>query len=91
MPPDNSFRIDGKKEWSFGPTSADVGKWTDWVFHVNWNFNVGGGGYLQVWKDGVLVVDTTGPNCYSERRSTTMKSRSRGPVQATRTWHHLSA
>jgi hypothetical protein len=46
-----------------GPVEG--GKWHDWVVHVKWSATLGEG-LLQVWKNGVKVVDITGPNCYND-------------------------
>jgi len=41
----------------------EKGKWTDFVFHVKWNY--GTGGLIEVWKNGVKVCTKTGKNIYS--------------------------
>ena len=43
---------------------VDYGTWTDWVFRIKWSY--GNDGVLQVWKNGELVVDRTGPNTYND-------------------------
>lgn len=48
-------------------TNIDLGtyepnKWTDWVFHIKWSYE--DDGLLQIWKNGVLVLDRKGPNTY---------------------------
>jgi len=48
------------------PLGADIGKWTDWVIHVKWSYQ--SDGFLQLWRDGVQVVDRTGPNCSNDER-----------------------
>lgn len=40
------------------------GVWTDWVFHVRWDY--GDAGLLQVWKNGHKVVEEHGPNAYND-------------------------
>lgn len=60
--PGNVFDIDGVKAWELGP--YDKNRWTDWVFHIKWSFRADG--ILQVWKNGVLVVDYQGPNTYND-------------------------
>ncbi len=45
-----------------GPQSTD--KWTDWVFRIKWAYD--DSGILQVWKNGVLVVNRNGPNTYND-------------------------
>jgi hypothetical protein len=42
------------------------GAWTDWVVHVKWSPK--SDGVLQVWKDGRLVVNKTGPNTYNDKQ-----------------------
>ncbi len=55
---------DGSRSYDLGPYERN--KWTDWVFHIRWSY--GNDGLLQVWKDGELVVNKTGPNCYNDQR-----------------------
>jgi hypothetical protein len=40
------------------------GAWTDWVIHAKWSYQ--SDGRLEIWRDGVKVVDRTGPNSYNE-------------------------
>lgn len=42
----------------------EKGRWVDWSFHVRWSDHAPGS--LQVRKDGVLVLDRTGPNTYDD-------------------------
>jgi hypothetical protein len=44
--------------------SYSVGQWTDFVIHIIWNYD--NNGLTQIWKDGVLVVDRSGGNCYND-------------------------
>jgi len=37
----------------------EVGKWTDFVVHVYFDYD--NDGYLQIWKDGILIEDYSGP------------------------------
>lgn len=53
----------GKREFDLGP--YQTGTWTDWVVHVRWSHM--DDGVLQIWKNGELVVDVTGPNCFNDR------------------------
>lgn len=48
------------------PVGSAYGRWTDWVIHVRWS--AGEDGLLQVWRDGQIVVDATGPNCSNDER-----------------------
>lgn len=50
----------------------DLGKWTDWVFHVKWSIN--NDGFLQVWKNGELVVNDTGPIGFNDDKGPYFKS-----------------
>lgn len=42
----------------------DLGEWTDWVFHAKWSYQ--DDGFLQVFKNGVLVIDHKGPVIYND-------------------------
>ena len=44
--------------------AADKGKWTDWVMHFRLCPFPACDGLLEVWKDGVQIVNQTGPNTY---------------------------
>lgn len=44
----------------------EVATWTDWVVHARWSY--GADGLLEIWKDGVRVVEKHGPNTYNDRR-----------------------
>lgn len=39
-------------------------KWTDFVFHIKFSYN--DDGVLEIWKDGVQVMNYKGPNCYND-------------------------
>lgn len=54
--------IDGSIDQDCGP--ADKNVWTDWVWHIKWSYQADG--VLQVWKNGVKIIDRTGPNCYND-------------------------
>ncbi|PSR53871.1 hypothetical protein AHMF7605_10260 [Adhaeribacter arboris] len=54
--------ISGKKVFDLGPLEKD--KWLDMVYHMN--FSHQSDGVLEVWKNGVKVVDYKGPNCYND-------------------------
>ena len=41
-----------------------VGRWTDWVFHVRWSDKEDG--LVEVWKDGAQVFRKTGKNKYAD-------------------------
>ena len=42
----------------------EPGVWTDWVIHVKWSYTADG--LLEVWKDGIKVVERRGPNTYND-------------------------
>lgn len=51
-------------------TSANLGEvakgqWTDWVFHIKWNYD--GNGFVQIWKNGKMVFNLHGPNTYNDQ------------------------
>lgn len=46
------------------PGTVEAGKWTDWVIHAKWSKS--DDGEIQIWKDGTLVWDVKGQNCYSD-------------------------
>lgn len=54
---------------AFDQRVGDVedGRWTDWVVNVRWSATAGEG-FLRIWKNGVMVVDTKGPNTYNDQR-----------------------
>lgn len=54
----------GTKLWSF-PLRPSLGRWTDWVIHVKWSWKADG--FLQVWQNGVTVVEAVGPNCSNDK------------------------
>ncbi|MBN7138559.1 hypothetical protein A7A76_05430 [Lysobacter enzymogenes] len=60
---DNNYGIEGEgTNDDFDAGSVDAGRWTAWVFHVKWSPD--GDGLLQVWKNGVPVLDKRGPTTY---------------------------
>lgn len=66
---DGSYTIDDSIVWDLGP--YETNKWTDWVFRIKWSYR--SDGILQVWKDGKLVVNRTGPNTYNDNLGPYMK------------------
>ncbi len=42
-----------------------VGVWTDWIVHVKWSYQTDG--LLEIWKNGNLVIQRTGPNTYNDK------------------------
>lgn len=49
--------------FKLGPVNPDRGKWTDWVFEVNWQAP-GDGGWMKLYKDGELVASHEGATWY---------------------------
>lgn len=45
-------------------TPITRGVWTDWVVHAKWSG--GSDGVLQIWKNGIQIVNRTGPTAYSD-------------------------
>ena len=52
-------------------TSLAKDQWTDWRVNVRWSWGDPDEpeGFLRIWKNGTLVVNETGPNCYNDRAS----------------------
>ena len=48
-----------------------AGKWTDFIFHIKWSYNEDG--ILEIWKDGKLIKNYDGPNCYNDKNGTSFK------------------
>jgi len=63
------YQIDGSKLWDLGPWATD--EWTDWVFHIKWSYS--SDGILQVWKNGINVIDYRGPNTYNDNTGPYLK------------------
>lgn len=50
-----------------------VGRWTDWVFHIRWSESEEANGLVEVWKDGMRVFQQTGKNKYVDGAGTYFK------------------
>lgn len=48
------------------PLAYKKGAWMDWVIHVKWSYE--SDGILEVWVDGVQVVNQKGPNCFNDQK-----------------------
>jgi Polysaccharide lyase len=60
--PASKANYESKDKYPLGSYAADMGRWTDWVFHIRWDYRkVGSGndGQLQVWKNGALVINAS--------------------------------
>jgi hypothetical protein len=51
------------------PLAYKKGVWMDWVVHVKWSYEIDG--VLEIWVDGVQVVNQTGPNCFHDKNGPT--------------------
>lgn len=60
--PLGSVTYDGSNKWNFG--YVETGVWVDWVIHYKYSYL--SDGITQIWKDGKLVLDYRGPNCYND-------------------------
>jgi hypothetical protein len=61
-------RYDGEWTVDVGGVHDLVGRWCEWVFCVNWSWAGGGRGCVRAWRDGALLVDRQGPNCFRDLR-----------------------
>jgi len=48
-----------------------TGQWYDFVINIRWSY--GADGFLKIWKNGVLVTDRTGGNCFNDVKGPYMK------------------
>lgn len=55
----------GSKIYNITEISNVVGKRTRWVFHMKWEYD--NTGLLEVWKDGIKVVERNGPVYYNDQ------------------------
>lgn len=68
--PCQSERVyDGDLEYDVGEINA--GTWVDWV--INWRPSYKEDGILKIWKNGTLVVDQRGPNCFNDLNGSTLR------------------
>ena len=60
---------------NLGNPSLQLGTWTHWRVNVLWSWGdqTKPRGFLKIWKNGQLVVDRTGPNCYNDQFPRTFK------------------
>jgi hypothetical protein len=68
---DGAFPVGRQNLWDAG--AVEGGRWTDWVIHAHWAYDHGQGGFLRVWRDGVQVVDYSGPTYYNDKRQGYLK------------------
>ena len=59
-PADNTDKYYGSKRFTL--PKLEFNKWTKWIFHIKYSH--GNDGIVQVWENGVLLVDYKGPDFY---------------------------
>ncbi|MGB7442968.1 MAG: heparin lyase I family protein, partial [Coleofasciculaceae cyanobacterium] len=67
----NNPEPEGGKE-TLWQGSYETGKWTDWVFHIDWSYQ--SDGLIEVWKDNQLVLENQGPNTYNDENGVYFKT-----------------
>jgi hypothetical protein len=60
--------VQSKYYW-YDPFST--GQWYDFVINVKWSY--GADGFLKIWKNGVLIMDRTGGNCFNDDKGPFLK------------------
>ncbi len=50
---------------------VQTGRWIDWSFRVTWSYD--NDGVTEVWRDGELVMERTGPNAFNDFRGVYLK------------------
>jgi len=58
-------------QYAYSPGSYTTGEWIDFVIHVKWSY--GPDGVVELWKDGEVWMDRTGPNCFNDIKGPYMK------------------
>lgn len=48
-----------------------TGRWVDYVINMKWSY--GDDGFTKIWRDGVLMTDDVGGNCFNDVRGPYMK------------------
>ena len=48
-----------------------TGQWYDFIINIKWSYE--SNGFLKIWKNGTLVTDLTGPNCFNDDKGPYMK------------------
>ncbi|NPV90417.1 MAG: hypothetical protein HPY50_06570 [Firmicutes bacterium] len=62
------------KEYTVGKIDGDKGRWVTWRFHVKWGWLASQGPKLEVYKDGVKVLDLNGlPNTTNDKTGVCQK------------------
>jgi hypothetical protein len=55
--------------YNYGPPL--IGQWIDFVINIKWSY--GADGFLKTWKNGELVTNDTGGNCFNDVKGPYMK------------------
>lgn len=58
---------------------VELGRWTDWRFHVRWSYK--SDGLTEIWRDGELVMRRFGPNTFNDLRGVYLKVGLYHPVE----------
>jgi hypothetical protein len=66
---ENRYTVHERHE--IGPVTGDVGRWTDWVFKINWSYE--NEGYFTIWKNGHVVFEYSGPTAFNDYRGPYLK------------------
>lgn len=61
-----STSLGGEGERRVWKAPYEKGKWVDWVIHARWSHQDDGVGFIRIWKDGVAIVEDTGPNLFND-------------------------
>ena len=48
-------------------------KWTDWVMMIKWDYTTGNVGRVYIWKNGELIVEDEGANCFNDVKGPYLK------------------
>ena len=67
---DAKLKADGKiTYYDMGSYEADKGRWVNWSFHVKWGWLVTQNPLLEVYKDGILILNLDGlPNTMNDQK-----------------------
>lgn len=60
----NGATLNGVTDLRIG--TVNFNQWTDFVFHIRFDYNPSGDGLIELWKNGAQVLQWAGPNSYNE-------------------------
>lgn len=63
----DNCKYDRRELVPIGSIEQDLGKWTDWVFHIKWDYNKSGNGLTEIWKNGKKIFHSSSPNCFYDK------------------------